>query len=151
MRTPLSGGSTTVRQWRILDQILPVPFALTQSTLANDPDYVPIIDSLNGSFAAIRRIGDFRAHPSNSFSLSNITTNSRLIGRSAWNTEWILIIPAGTLLSNRTTAVDRFINDTDGSGVSDINLIFSTYSFTGNLSKSAKAESEPTLVIEGVK
>ena len=70
--------------------------------------------------------------------------NTRLIGRSAWNTRWVLIIPAGQMLGgsaeNRQTALDVFIHgaDTDHDGqidvspVTDIELGLKTYSHAGN-------------------
>ncbi len=62
-----------------------------------------------------------------------MTFNSRLVGRSVWNTQWVLIIPAGTLNSDRDDALDRFINGADGTnGVTDIKLHFKTYSYEGN-------------------
>jgi hypothetical protein len=56
-----------------------------------------------------------------------MTYSSRLIGRSVWNTKWLLIIPAGTLYYDRGVALSAFIN-----GVSDIKLYFQTYSYSGN-------------------
>ena len=70
--------------------------------------------------------------------------NTRLIGRSAWNTRWVLILPAGQMLGgsaeNRQTALDVFIHgaDTDHDGqidvspVTDIELGLKTYSHAGN-------------------
>ena len=65
---------------------------------------------------------------------------TRLVGRSAWNTRWLLIIPAGSLGSDRETALSSFINgqdtDRDGTpdtpGISDILLGLKTYSHSGN-------------------
>ena len=56
-----------------------------------------------------------------------MVSDSRLIGRSVWNTRWLLIIPAGTLHSDRQRALDTFIN-----GVSDIKVFFQTYAYSGN-------------------
>ena len=65
---------------------------------------------------------------------------TRLVGRSAWNTKWLLVIPAGSLGADRETALAAFVDgqDTnrDGSpdspGVSDILLGLKTYSHSGN-------------------
>ena len=47
-----------------------------------------------------------------------------------WNTEWVLIIPAAYLLSDRQQALDTFIDGPDGNGgVSDILLFFQTYAY----------------------
>ena len=65
---------------------------------------------------------------------------TRLVGRSAWNTKWLLIIPAGSLGADREAALSPFINgidtDRDGkldfAGVKDIKLGLKTYSTSGN-------------------
>jgi hypothetical protein len=49
------------------------------------------------------------------------------VGRSVWNTQWMLVIPGGTLLNNKTQGLDSFINS-----VSDIKLFFQTYAYSGN-------------------
>ena len=71
--------------------------------------------------------------------LLQMTWNSRLIGRSVWNSQWIVIIPGGTLLSDADEGIERFINGRllpsgarDGNGVRDIKLYFQTYSYSGN-------------------
>ena len=82
-----------------------------------------------------------RRRPSSSIHgcVENETINdSRLIGRSVWNSRWLLIIPAGTLHSDRNEGLERFINGAlvgnqrDGNGVSDIKLFFQTYAYSGN-------------------
>jgi hypothetical protein len=138
IRAP-SQGSPYVREWRILDQALPVPFPLTSSALTN-PGWTPIHDSLSEDFAAIRRFGQFRAyHDSGNFNPSETISDSRLIGRSVWNTRWLLIIPAGTLHTDRNEGIQRFIHGAlrtdgtrDGNGVSDIKIFFQTYAYSGN-------------------
>ena len=62
------------------------------------------------------------------------------MGRSAWNTKWLLIIPAGSLGANRDEALSAFVNgidsDRDGTldfkGVKDIKIGLKTYSASGN-------------------
>jgi hypothetical protein len=54
-------------------------------------------------------------------------TNSRLVGRSAWNSRWKLVIPGSTLLNNPEDGIDRFLRC-----VKDIRLHFVTYSYSGN-------------------
>jgi probable HAF family extracellular repeat protein len=115
------------RGWRVVDQALPVPFPIGANRLS-DPSWIPINDSIGGSFAEIRRFSSFRAyHDSGGFNPSEATSDSRLIGRSVWNTDWILIIPGQTFLANPNTGLDRFIDS-----VSDIKLFFQTYSYSGN-------------------
>ncbi|HNT89075.1 MAG TPA: hypothetical protein PKL84_14515, partial [Candidatus Hydrogenedentes bacterium] len=138
LRTP-SDGDRTLRQWRIIDQKLPVPFTLGVNDFAGS-EWIPVVDSLTDSFAQVRKYSMFRAyHDSGNFNPNETIRDSRLIGRSVANTEWMLIIPAGTLSSDRQEGLQRFINgrllsdDTrDGNGVTDIKLFFQTYAYSGN-------------------
>lgn len=54
-------------------------------------------------------------------------TNTRLIGRSVWNSRWKIVIPAYSLLNDEQTALDRFAQS-----VKDIKLFLRTYSNSGN-------------------
>jgi len=138
MRAPTQSG-IYMREWRVLDQALPVPFPLTPGQI-NNPSYIPLVDSLIEDFASIRRFGRFRAyHDSGSFNPAETISDSRLIGRSVWNTRWLLIIPGGTLHTDRNEGIQRFINGAlrpdgtrDGNGVTDIKLFFQTYAYSGN-------------------
>lgn len=142
LRSP-SDDSFTTREWQIVDQALPVPFPLAESDF-DDPNWIPMNDTLSDSFTQIRRIGSYRAYHSDGSGLINLaetTFDSRLVGRSVWNRKWLLIIPGGTLLANPDTGLDTFIHgrlipggggERDGNGVSDIQLFFSTYAYTGN-------------------
>jgi hypothetical protein len=145
MRSP-TGYTGETRDWTILDQVIPVPFPVSNSDLT-DPGWIPIFDSLVGEFAAVRRYPSFRAyHDNGSFSPDEMATDSRLIGRSVWNTHWLLIIPAGTLHSDRNEALRKFVygmpaangpvhddlgQPRDGNGVADIRLFFQTYAYSG--------------------
>ena len=126
LRSP-TGNSFATRDWRVADQVLPVPFAIGASDLAN-PDYIPTNDNLSDSPGGIRRLSSFRAyHLGTGFDASQMSSDSRLIGRSVWNTRWLLIIPGGTLQSNPNEGLRLFIN-----GVSDIQVFFKTYAYSGN-------------------
>jgi hypothetical protein len=116
----------TTRSWRVIDQQIPVPFPIGANRL-RDPGWIPINDSVGGTFAEVRRFSSFRAYHDGGFTESQMTTDSRLIGRSVWNTDWVLIIPGQTFLNNADTGLDRFIDS-----VSDIKLFFQTYSYSGN-------------------
>jgi hypothetical protein len=137
MRSP-SSNVGDIRQWKILDQALPVPFPLSSTSL-NDPAWVPY-NSLAEQLEKIRLYPEFRAYTdSGTFDPSQTISNYRLIGRSVWNTRWLLIIPAGELLSDRNEAIQRFINGSllpngtrDGNGVTDIKIFFQTYAYSGN-------------------
>jgi hypothetical protein len=54
-------------------------------------------------------------------------TNTRLIGRSAWNSRWKLVIPGKTLLDNPDEGLERLIRT-----LTDVKLFFHTYSYSGN-------------------
>ena len=79
------------------------------------------------------------SHDSGNFDPSQTISDSRLIGRSVWNTRWLLIIPGGNLSSDRNEGIQRFINGAlkpdgtrDGNGVTDIKIFFQTYAYSGN-------------------
>ena len=133
MRSPsdLTGG--TIRSWEVMDQAIPVPYSIG-SELENT-DWIPLYDSLPDSLAAIRRYNALRAcDDTGVWGSTRINYSSRLIGRSVWNSQWYLIIPAGSLNGDRTLALEKFINgkNGDGNGVKDIKLLFETYSYSGN-------------------
>jgi hypothetical protein len=136
MRSP-TNASGELRIFKVLDQKIPLPFQIGASDLEN-PNWLPIPETAS-EFAAIRKYSSFRAyHDSGQFNTSEIHRNSRLIGRSVWNTRWLLIIPAGSFHSDRDEGLKRFIDGSlqgdqrDGNGVSDIKLFFETYSISGN-------------------
>ncbi|MFN8642675.1 MAG: hypothetical protein U0802_13860 [Candidatus Binatia bacterium] len=60
LRSPASGDFRT-RNWNILDQRIPEPFALGNDTLEN-PTWIPQRDSLSGPFGDIRKFSSFRAY-----------------------------------------------------------------------------------------
>jgi hypothetical protein len=126
LRTP--SGDLSTRQWQVVDQQIPVPFQLGASTLAS-ASYIPSINSVSGSFGGIRQFSSFPAFldEGNAVNTSQVTTSSRLVGRSVWNTEWMLIIPGQTLLADPNAGLQDFINT-----VSDIKIFFQTYSYSGN-------------------
>lgn len=115
------------RVWSIVDQKVPVPLPAGDSDL-NNPDWIPALDSLNGSMTKIRRYSSFRAHPDNGVpNLDEMSYDSRLVGRSVWNDRWMLIIPGGTFLYDADRGLDIFEET-----VSDIKLFFQTYAISGN-------------------
>ncbi len=134
MRSPTDLTGQTLRSWQVQDQAIPLPYIIGASDL-DEPDWIPLYDSLPDSLAAMRRYPSMRAyHDGGAWDSSQLTYNSRLVGRSVWNTEWYLIIPAGTLNSDRTLALEYFIYgvDGDGNGIKDVLLFFETYSYAGN-------------------
>ena len=153
MRSPTEPDRLTLREWTLVDQRLPVPFTLGPGDL-DSPSYIPIVDQLSDTFAAVRRFNSFRAyHDSGSFNENEVqSTNSRLIGRSVWNTQWMLIIPAGTLHANREEGIARFIHgplvdgERTGEGVTDIKLFFQTYAYAGVKSEEIFEDSDGVVV-----
>lgn len=128
LRSP-TGNTLETREWRIFDQALPVPFPIGQSDLGN-AGWIPMNDSLSGAYGEMRRFSSMRAYPTEAFpdlDTATIAANTRLIGRSVWNTRWMLIVPGGTLLFDPNKGIDQFINS-----VADIRLLLMTYSYSGN-------------------
>ena len=142
LRSP-SDDLFQTREWQVVDQVIPVPFPLGANDLDN-PAWIPSNDTLSESFARIRRIGAFRAYHTDGIEPvdpEELSTDSRLVGRSVWNGKWLMIIPGGTLLNDPEVGLDTFIHgalvpggngERDGNGVKDIQLFFSTYAYTGN-------------------
>ena len=131
MTVPTS-ADLKVRSWNILDQRIPVPWPVSSSTV-DLPSFVPLLDSLDGQLGEVRRYSSFRAYGDAGAVASDdqLTFDSRLVGRSVWNTRWMLIIPSAAL--SASGGVDRLI-DGEGSwdGISDISIYFKTFGFSGN-------------------
>jgi chorismate mutase len=126
-----------VRTWHIIDQKLPVPFPLTLQDV-EEPDWIPMYNSLSDDLYDTRQFSAFRAYDdSGGFNPDEMTTDTRLIGRSVWNTRWLLIIPGGYMLSDADAALNSFIQ-----GVDDVKFFFETYAYSG--SKKTGAESTTT-------
>jgi hypothetical protein len=145
LRSP-SATNFTIRDWTIVDQKVPVPFPIGASDLSS-PSWIPENNELSGFFGDIRQYSSFRAFAdTGAFDPTQTTADSRLIGRSVWNTKWLLIIAGGTFLNDPTQGLDTFIcgqplpgqPDTagcaqrDGNGNTDIKLFFQTYAYSGN-------------------
>lgn len=129
MRVPTDGS---VREWNVLDQVLPVPFPVSMAEL-QQPDWMPWDTLIGGSssMAYRRRIATVTACSSLE---PECDMNNRLLGRSIWNTQWFLIIPGSQLLGDDPDeGIDLFINGENGTGVRDIKLTFELYGYTGSL------------------
>jgi hypothetical protein len=120
------------RVWRVMDQSIPVPFATSRNHLRN-PDWIPVRDSLMEPMGQPRRFPSFLAattdpgscEPPDFSDMARITT--RLIGRSVWNTEWLMIIPGLAMNADADAGLDAFLES-----IEDIQLYFSTYGYSGN-------------------
>ncbi|MGH7788801.1 MAG: hypothetical protein ACRERC_18160 [Candidatus Binatia bacterium] len=144
---PVSATDFTPRDFLILDQKIPVPFPIGQTDLT-DPAWSPMLDTLGGSATDIRRYDALRAYHDSGFTQDQVTYSSRAVGRSVWNTQWLLVIPGNTLLGDSNEALNRFIYGQrvggggrivdknglarDGNGISDIRIFFQTYAYSGN-------------------
>ena len=128
MSIPNSPNPDDVRYWNVVDQRIPAPMPAEASALDNS-SWIPIFDTLSGQYGEIRRFSSFRAYHDGGGDVSgdDLVYDSRLIGRSVRNTEWVMIIPGLTLNSDPDEGIRRFVDQ-----VSDIKLIFDTYGFSGN-------------------
>jgi probable HAF family extracellular repeat protein len=116
----------TVHDWQVQEQRIPVPYPITAADLAAAQS-PPLLPAADGGFTEIRRHSAFRAYQDAAFDLDEFNETSRLVGRSVWNTQWVLIIPGAYLLGDPEEGLERFVNS-----VSDIKLYFQTYSASGN-------------------
>ena len=129
MRTPL-GDTGDIRSWQVVDQALPLPYNLGASAFNTTQFFGP-----NDTFAerpwVTRKHQAFRmvADPTllEGSDLPTVFTNARLIGRSVWNSQWKIVIPANTLLNNEQQGLNNF-----AAQVQDILLFIRTYSNSGN-------------------
>ena len=141
MRSPGSDGGDLLA-YNVVDQVVPMPFPLNGADI-DGADWMSIYDSYTGSgdpLATIRRYPSLRAFPDSITSEDDMISSTRLVGRSVWNTQWLLIIPAGTLHNDRDFALDTLIKGGDLNqdgiwdqiGIQDIEIGFETYSNSGN-------------------
>ena len=126
MRIPNSTALET-RGWNVLDQKIPVPYPVQPANLSN-PDWFISQDSLDGSFAEIRKFSALRAYAEE----AEDQDDNRLYGRSVWNTKWLLIIPGRYLSADADAGLDAFVGSEESAGILDIQLVFNTYSYSGN-------------------
>ncbi len=138
MRSPYSSMQGAIRNWQVVDQILPLPFPI--SNVNSESTWIPTADTVFGEYAKIRRHSDFRAfHDSGNISMSEMAYDSRLIGRSVWNSNWLLIIPGVNLHGDAEEGLATFIDgpkltgsdERTGEGVTDISIFFETYAYSG--------------------
>ena len=111
------------------DQALPLPFNLG-ATAFSSGSYVSATGTLSETPWVLRRHQAFRPVSDPAFFYSTVPaefTSSRLVGRSAWNSGWKLVIPAYTLYSNEQEGLNRL-----AASLTDIKLFLRTYSNAGN-------------------
>lgn len=127
MSVPTSANPDIVRIWKVVDQSIPAPFPATTASL-DKASYIPVLDSLSGRFGEPRKYSAFRAYHDGTsvVDMDELVGDTRLVGRSIWNTRWVLIIPGRMLNADPNVGLDRFIQQ-----VSDIKLVFRTYGISG--------------------
>ncbi|NBV22481.1 MAG: LamG domain-containing protein [Proteobacteria bacterium] len=136
MRSPPLGDTSQLRTWSVDDVAIPLPFNIGGSGFSGK-NFYQSADSLTEPLFTIRKHQAFRPVDSASqFSVNPYLgtglqfsqyANRRLVGRSVWNSQWKLVIPADSLLSDTKEGLSRFIRT-----VTDIKLNFTTYSYSGN-------------------
>ncbi|MCX6875772.1 MAG: hypothetical protein NTW21_18480 [Verrucomicrobia bacterium] len=115
------------RAWGVREQRIPTPFTINQGNLTA-PGFIPTLNGLEGGFGELRRHGDFRMYHDHGSAVDDaeLVMDSRLIGRSVWNSEWLLIIPGADLHVDPATGLTKLAET-----VTDIKLYFQTYSHQG--------------------
>jgi len=127
MRSPPLGDTSLTRSWSVRDQAIPLPFNIANSDYSEQPAWVTA-SSLSEPAFTLRKHQAFRAVPDGTNFQSGVGfTNSRLIGRSVWNSQWKIVIPGDTLLSDPNQGLQTFLKT-----VKDIKLHLETYSYSGN-------------------
>lgn len=129
MRAPALGDSPVLRSWSVKDQALPLPLNIGGNPYGTLQVFTPQ-GTLAEEFGIPRKHQAFRAVDDAAYFYNYMPaefTSRRLVGRSVWNTQWKLVIPAYSLLNDESAALDSFINS-----VSDIKLFLRTYSHSGN-------------------
>lgn len=140
MRDP--GRLATVLDYPVLDQVMQPPFVIGSQSLES-ADWSTIYNNLVGASdgtITLRRYPSFRASIFESDGPDIREASKRLVGRSVWNTRWVLVIPAATLGADREAALTTFIRGRDANRdghldqlpVRDIQIGLRTYSNSGN-------------------
>ena len=126
---PLGLDASVVRSWTVKDQAMPLPFNLGDNAYSATEFFTPQ-GTMNEQLWIPRQHQAFRPVNDAAYFYSTLPgefTNSRLVGRSVWNSQWKLVIPAYTLLNKEQDGLDRFVRT-----VTDIQLFLRTYSHSGN-------------------
>ena len=129
MLAPPLGDTNTLRSWKVDDQALPLPYNLGAADF-NSTQFFNANGTLSEQPWILRKHQPFRPVENPTFFYSLVPaefTNSRLIGRSVWNGQWKLVIPAITLLQDEQLGLNNFVRS-----VKDIQLFMRTYSHSGN-------------------
>ena len=120
MRSP-AGTERALLSWTVVDQVMPLPYTVGSDEL-DATDWIATFSGLDGTSdatATIRRHSTLRAGAD--------FKSTRLVGRSAWNDKWIIVIPASAIDSDRDRAM-KLIE----AGVKDVKIGVRAYSRQGN-------------------
>jgi hypothetical protein len=132
-------GDVPHREWTVLDQFLPTQLAFDPEALGSNWIPSAALDR-PAEFLSVRRYAQMRAYHNGPINGTptpeELKAYKRLVGRSVWNTKWLLVILGGDLLgADPQRGLDILIDGWDGSGeegLFDILLDYSTYSYPGN-------------------
>ena len=120
MRSP-AGTARVLLSWTVVDQVMPLPYTVGSDEL-DAQDWISTFSGLDGTSdatATIRRHSTLRAGAD--------FKSTRLVGRSAWNDRWLIIIPASAIDADYDKAM-KLIE----SGVKDVKLGIRAYARQGN-------------------
>ena len=120
MRSP-AGTDRALLSWTVVDQVMPLPYTVGSDEL-DATDWISTFSGLDGTSdatATIRRHSTLRAGAD--------FKSTRLVGRSAWNDKWIIVIPASAIDADRDKAMALI-----ESGVKDVKIGIRAYSRQGN-------------------
>ena len=129
MRVPIRSSNSSMavkRSWQVIDQVLPVPYSLTDSDW-DSSDWSALKDVCGNELFTTRKHPAIRAKVGTSFDEGAMVYNARLIGRSVWNDQWYIFIPAASINANNARARAVFLD-----AVKDIHVNLKTYSLSGN-------------------
>lgn len=126
-----------LRAWAVLDYQIPDQAVISRRDLIG-PKWSPYASFVDGHLSAGRQHYPFEARH-NWPGQPLPAPDRQLLGRSVYNTRWVLVIPANNLLAvNHVEGLKRFIDGPNagagrrGQGVVDILLTIDAYSLPGN-------------------
>ncbi len=128
LRAPL-GETGVIRSWQVNDQALPLPYNLGASAF-NSTQFFTAAGTMSEQPWVIRKHQPLRAVSDPGLFEGDfpiIYSSARLIGRSVWNSQWKIVIPAVTLLADEQAGLNNF-----AASVQDIQLFIRSYSNSGN-------------------
>ena len=129
MLAPPLGDTGVERSWMVRDQALPLPYNLGATAFSSN-QFFTAEGTLTEKSWITRKHQAFRPVNDAAFFYGlqkSEFQSSRLVGRSVWNTQWKLVIPAYGLLNDEQTGLTRF-----AASVDDIKIFLRTYSNSGN-------------------